>query len=56
MAQPGLSRSGLVSQSVEDAATLREEDAAIAEEALAVLADPDTEWIPWEQARAEFGM
>jgi excisionase family DNA binding protein len=31
-------------------------DEALIEEAERVLSDPDTEWVPWEQVKAERGL
>ena len=55
-ARAGISRSELVRQLIEDAFARHDEDSALADEALAVLADPNTEWISWEQAKAEYGI
>lgn len=51
--EEGLSRSEFIRRMIQEWIEEDEEDRALARKAEAVLTDPDAEWIPWEQAKAE---
>jgi predicted DNA-binding protein len=51
-AAAGLTRSALLRQMIVEHLEEEAEDQALLAQAEAILADPDTEWIPWEEVKA----